>query len=459
VEFGAEPEQLAIQALIEESRSRRTRRPLGRERAAEMTLGAGFLLVAVPLALLAPGGLAWSLWALPLATAYVVASRVHFEVGAGYTYPTQAVFVAILFALPTGSVPLVVAACLIAGNVPGYLTGRVRPGRAVVGLNDAWHSVGPALVLVLAGTTTARWGDWPVYLVALAAQFGCDVAASTTREWLATGTSPRIQLRVLGWVYLVDAVLAPLGLLVALASVDAPWAFVLVLPLLGLLAVFAHERHARIDHALELSHAYRGTALLLGDVVEADDHYTGLHTKGVTALATMVAQEMRLDAQDCRHVELAAILHDVGKISIPKEIINKPGPLTEDEWTVVRTHTIEGQRMLERVGGALGEVGAIVRATHERWDGTGYPDGLEGETIPLPARIVACCDAYHAMRTDRSYRRALPAGFALEEMRSCAGTQFDPAVVEVLVEVVHQLEPELAVGMLDETLLGLVEEA
>ena len=109
-----------------------------------------------------------------------------------------------------------------------------------------------------------------------------------------------------------------------------------------------------------------------------------------------------------RLVEFGALLHDVGKIAIPKEIINKPGPLDEPEWQVIRTHTIEGQRMLAEIGGLMREVGEVVRCSHERFDGGGYPDGLAGDEIPIESRIVFCCDAYNAMTTDRPYRDALP---------------------------------------------------
>jgi HD-GYP domain-containing protein (c-di-GMP phosphodiesterase class II) len=135
-------------------------------------------------------------------------------------------------------------------------------------------------------------------------------------------------------------------------------------------------------------------------------------------------------------VEFAALLHDVGKIAIPKEIINKPGPLDDAEWALMKTHTIEGQRLLDQVGGFMREVGQIVRSSHESFDGRGYPDALAGEAIPLEARVVSCCDAYNAMTTDRSYRRARPPRAAVEELRRCAGTQFDPRVVEAVVAVV-----------------------
>ena len=126
------------------------------------------------------------------------------------------------------------------------------------------------------------------------------------------------------------------------------------------------------------------------------------------------------------------MLHDVGKIAIPKEILNKPAALTESEFEVMKTHTIEGQFMLDRVGGLLGRVGEIVRSCHERWDGTGYPDGLHGEEIPLASRIVFCCDAYNAMTTDRAYRAAHAPGRGDRGALANAGTQFDPRVVAAL---------------------------
>ena len=180
--------------------------------------------------------------------------------------------------------------------------------------------------------------------------------------------------------------------------------------------------------ALELSSAYRGTALLLGDVVEADDSYTGVHSRDVVELCMSVGPLLGLDEDQRRRLEFTALLHDVGKIAIPKEIINKPGRLTDEERAVIETHTIEGESMLERVGGMLGEVGRLVRSCHERYDGLGYPDGLAGEAIPIEARIVCCCDAFNAMTTDRPYRDALSLEEALGELRTHRGTQFDAAV-------------------------------
>jgi putative nucleotidyltransferase with HDIG domain len=236
-------------------------------------------------------------------------------------------------------------------------------------------------------------------------------------------------------VYLIDFGLAPIGLAVAFAAQGNAAGVLLALPLVVLLRVFSRERKVRIDHELELRDAYRGTAFLLGDVIEADDAYTGTHSRDVVTLALAVADELGLTARERRDVEFAALLHDVGKVRIPNEIINKPGPLTDEERKVIEQHTIEGERMLLRVGGLLGEIGRIVRACHERWDGTGYPDGAAGEEIPGIARIVCCCDAFNAMTSDRSYRKALPLHEAMAELIRGRGAQFDPMVVDALIAV------------------------
>ena len=149
-----------------------------------------------------------------------------------------------------------------------------------------------------------------------------------------------------------------------------------------------------------------------------------------------VAEQMGVDEDTLRATEMGALLHDIGKITVPDEIINKPGKLNDEEWAIMRQHTVEGERMLQQVGGLLSSVGVVVRASHERWDGGGYPDGLVGEAIPVPARIVSACDAFNAMTTDRSYRKALPLEVAIAELDKNSGTQFAPDVVDALVAVV-----------------------
>jgi HD-GYP domain-containing protein (c-di-GMP phosphodiesterase class II) len=298
---------------------------------------------------------------------------------------------------------------------------------------DAWWTIGPVLVIGLAAEGAPTLGQWPVYLAALGAQFANESAAWGVREWLHGGASRREQLLESAWVYLVDALLSPIGLVVAIVAVNEPAAALAVLPLAALLLIFSRERAEHIDSMLTLREAYRGTAHVLGDVVEHDDAYTGEHTRGVTQLALDVADQLGLDESAKRNVEFGAILHDVGKIAIPKRIINKRGPLDEREWALIKTHTIEAQRMLDRIGGLMSGIGAIVRSAHERYDGEGYPDGLAGEAIPIESRIIFACDAFNAITTDRPYRKARSEEAAIVELRKNAGTQFDPDVVEVLI--------------------------
>ena len=256
----------------------------------------------------------------------------------------------------------------------------------------------------------------PIYAAALLAQFAFDFASTAARDRLGLGVPPLSLLPVMAWIWVVDSALTPIAILAALGSLAHPELVLFSLPLIGLLAHFARDRKSHIDKALELSNAYRGTAFLLGDVVEADDAYTGLHSQDVVSLVLAVGDELKLGPDERRSAEFTAILHDVGKIKIPKEIINKPGPLTDEERAIINTHTIEGQRMLEKVGGLLGEVGYLVRSCHERWDGAGYPDGLAGEQTPLVARIVCACDAFSAMTTNRPYRQAMSRPEAIEEL-------------------------------------------
>jgi HD-GYP domain-containing protein (c-di-GMP phosphodiesterase class II) len=425
--------------LFARGRNRALAKARGRERAIEQLTGGSFLLVAVAMALYL--GSPRSLDVVTLSTlglAYAIACRAKFDIADGYTVPTELVLVPMLFLLPTPVVPLVVSLSWLLGRLIDSVSGRASVHRAFHVFGDCWHAVGPALVISLSGTQVFSWDSWPVYLLALVSQFAFDFATAAVRARLIDGASPATVLRMILPVYGLDAALAPVGLLAAAASVAlGPEVCLLVIPLAGVLSILSRERQTRIDQALALSEAYQGTALLLGDVVEADDAYTGSHSRGVVELSLAVSDRLGLGFDQRRNVEFAALLHDVGKIAVPNEIINKKGPLDDAEWEVMRQHTIEGERMLKRIGGVLAEVGRIVRASHEDFDGSGYPDGLAGEEIPIEARIVTCCDAFSAMTTTRSYRKAMDTEAALEELRRCAGTQFDPQVVAVLLELVE----------------------
>jgi len=402
------------------------------------TVGAvSFLLAATALAVIAHSDRPFSIGnaALVLVT-WVAVERVKFPVAGGWTYPTMLAFVPALFVLPTPIVPLVAMVAIVLRAAPEMVRGRAPLSMIPAFVSDAWFTIGPALVIVLAGVQDFAWSNWPYYVLALLAQFAFDMTASITWSWLGEGVSPRLQLPLLGWVYLMDAAMAPLGLLIAATASERPGLILLALSPIAMLAAFARERTQRLDQTLALSTAYRGTALLLGDVVEADDHYTGTHSRDVVDLSLGVAVALRLSASVRRNVEFAALLHDIGKIRVPKAIINKPGALDDDEWQILRRHTIDGEKMLRQVGGMLSGIGRLVRSSHERFDGLGYPDGLAGEEIPIESRIVSACDAFSAMTTDRSYRPALALADAIEELRRCAGTQFDPDVVRALVDQV-----------------------
>jgi HD-GYP domain-containing protein (c-di-GMP phosphodiesterase class II) len=422
--------------LLEASRARMGTSFDRRELLVEGLVAVALAAAAVAMAVLLPADRAWApVVGVLLVLLYAAARQVGFEIATGYTSPLILVLIPMLFLLPAPLVPAHVAAGLLIGALVTRARGRRTSARAVLAIGQSWHSVGPALVFVAFGVTRPELADWPVYLLALGAMFVTDAAASSFADRVGLGVPLRAIVRPTLWVYAVDAALAPIGFLAAYLAADSPVGVVLIMPLIGLLWLFARERSRRIDQAIELSGAYRGTALLLGNLVEFDHEYTGSHSRDVVDLAVTVGKRMRLGPAQLRNLEFGALLHDVGKIAVPKEIINKPGPLTDAEWEVMRRHTIEGQRMLESVGGVLTRVGAIVRASHESYDGTGYPDGLAGRAIPIEARICSACDAFSAMTTNRAYRRAMSEGDALLELRRCAGAQFDPLVVAALEHV------------------------
>jgi HD-GYP domain-containing protein (c-di-GMP phosphodiesterase class II) len=167
------------------------------------------------------------------------------------------------------------------------------------------------------------------------------------------------------------------------------------------------------------------------------------HSSGVARLALLVGRRLGMNAEQLDELARAAELHDIGKVGIPDAILDKPGQLDEREWAFIRQHTILGERILSAAP-ALRPVATIVRASHERWDGRGYPDRLRGEEIPLAARIVAVCDAYEAITVDRCYRAARTADDAREELLREAGHQFDPVVVDAFLEELDQ--PQLGNG-------------
>ena len=426
-------------AEVESTRARLRLPAQPRERRAGLALLAVFAAGALLLAQHAGVGGDWIGAFVVLAALYAVAGLVAFEVGPVNTDCSVAPLAAMLVTLPPALIPW----CVVAGASARAAARVVQRSRHISLSLPAVAQVSvpvlaPAAVLVFMAPVSS-WQNWPSIAAALGAYVVADFLASSMFERLAYGTPPALPTLADVSLYTVDLLLAPLGVAMALSAAGHVWALgVVFLPLALLLRVFANERRTRIDQALELSQAYRGTAMLLGNVVETDDAYTGSHSRDVVELAVEVGRRLGLSGDALRDLEFGALLHDVGKIAVPSEIVNKPGKLTEAEWAIMKRHTIEGQRMLENVGGVLARVGVIVRASHEDYDGTGYPDGLAGDAIPIEARICSACDAFSAMTTDRSYRAAMALEDAIAELRRCAGSQFDPRVVATLVSVLEE---------------------
>jgi diguanylate cyclase (GGDEF)-like protein len=730
--------------LLEDSWNTRERSVGRRELVVEAAAGALFLLVAVPLALAALGSHELD---VPLAgllvAVYALTSRmIAFPIGAGNVVPSYLVLVPMLLLLPPGVVPLLTAAGLVAGAAGEVALGRGDAKRVLFALPDAWHALGPAAVLLVAGPVHSLRSPALVYAAAFVAGCLFDLLSATLRERATLAIASRIQLRVSMLVWLVDAGIAPLGLLLAHAMRRDAAAILMILPLNGVLWLFSRERNANLEQAqLRLDLAMRERARLqaavgrLGEAlaakldlaalteivlhgsIEALDAGSGLlslsgatqphrievatpaehavlrvaveqaadaeqpcqierdgvwalalplgfssatgntsgaiavgragrafredeeavmrvlvdrareaaadivaherlrdqaltdaltklgnrrklaadmqrrlqsvspsaplvlllfdldgfkgyndtfghaagdmlldrlarrlaaaveghgrayrlggdefcvlldgrlehddapmavcnaalqeqgegfrvgascgvvtipdeadnpthalqladqrmyankrdtrtssrrqtrdvllqalrerepelhhHLAGVAALAAAVGRRLALSAEQLDELTRAAELHDVGKIAIPDEILHKPAQLDADEWLLMRQHTIIGDRILGAAP-AMRPVAEIVRASHERWDGTGYPDRLGGEQIPLGSRIVSVCDAFHAMTTPRPYQAARDRDGALAELRRCAGTQFDPAVVEAFCALAVEPPP------------------
>jgi diguanylate cyclase (GGDEF)-like protein len=191
------------------------------------------------------------------------------------------------------------------------------------------------------------------------------------------------------------------------------------------------EKGRRIDSA------GRQTRNVLMSVLREREPELGDHLQGVAKLSVELGRRLAFPAEELDILGRAAELHDIGKMAIPDEILHKPGPLNQQEWALLRTHTLVGERILDAAP-AMGPVARIVRWTHERWDGRGYPDGLAGDDVPISSRIIFVCDAFDAMTSERTYKPKIELGDALDELRRNAGTQFDPMIVELLCEVIEE---------------------
>jgi HD-GYP domain-containing protein (c-di-GMP phosphodiesterase class II) len=430
-----------LESLVAEARERRPQPMPTRERAVAAGMAIAYLGATAGLTALLPNDRAGHpLTLVALVLLYALTMRAQFEIGSGYASPTSLAFVPMLFLAPLHVVPLLVAIGYLLAQAPNYVLKRSHADRWLFAFGDNWFALGPVAVIGLLAPGPPSSHHLAVYLLALAVMILLGLVNAVVGDALMYGTPVSQTLRLAGWAYGIGAILMPVAYMVALVSLHHVYALAAVVPLLWLLTVFSRERKERYAAALELNQTYRGTVMVLANVVEADDNYTAYHCRSVVELAGAVGEELRLDQTALQELEIAALLHDVGKIAIPKEILNKPARLTDAEFDLMKTHTLEGQALLDQIGGRLGRVGTIVRSCHERWDGRGYPDGLLGEEIPLAARVVFACDAYSAMTTDRPYRKSIGRDAAIEELRTNAGSQFEPRVVDALVKVVSESE-------------------
>ncbi len=312
-------------------------------------------------------------------------------------------------------------------------------GNATIATSLAWLTYSTILRL---GSEMA-----PALAVAAIVYFLANtIPVSMAIGWSQGANPMRFWAREFPWYlpfYLVGAILAAVAHLV---SLKVGWTTSLLLvPVIYTIyrayqaqraTVRARERHLEDTEALHLR-TIEGLAM----AIEAKDHGTHDHLLRVRVYVSEIGAALKLDKLEMQALVTASFLHDIGKLAIPEHILNKPGKLTKEEFEKIKTHPQVGAEILERVRFPYPVV-PIVRAHHESWDGTGYPDGLKGEEIPIGARILTVVDCFDALASDRPYRRALPAGEAMAFVKSKAGTQFDPRIVEVLEQRYIELEQQ-----------------
>jgi hypothetical protein len=351
-----------------------------------------------------------------------------------------------------------------------------RDTREILGTLFVWGMAGGALVAAVYATAAGRWNAATAGLIALmavAAVVGRLVPwQRLRREWQLTLywaslfaivaavyvfelptlalllLMPMMALTAFFWEHRVVMIVNLVGAAALFTlpvdtgdAVDAASALIITLPALIAVAVLAGVLAARFNTMRRAERArYKATIEALSTALTARDGYTGEHSHETLWLVNAICEELRLTENACEYVADVALLHDIGKIGIPNEILHEPGKLDDAQWEVMKQHPVIGERIVVTVPG-LEEVARAIRHEHERWDGGGYPDGLKAGEIPLASRIVLVCDAFHAMTSDRPYRRAMSVEDARLELSRNAGTQFDPTVVGALLHVLDRREP------------------
>ena len=225
-------------------------------------------------------------------------------------------------------------------------------------------------------------------------------------------------------------------------TTDAASALIVTLPALVAVAALAGVLAGRF-HSMRAAERgrYKATIEALSTALTARDGYTGEHSHETLWLVESICNELRLSTNEMDYVADVALLHDIGKIGIPNEVLHEPGKLSDEQWEIMKQHPVIGERIVKTVPG-LEEVARAIRHEHEHWNGSGYPDGLKAGQIPLASRIVLVCDAFHAMTSDRPYRMAMSVEDARLELSRNAGTQFDPHVVGALLKVLDARNAE-----------------
>jgi putative nucleotidyltransferase with HDIG domain len=212
------------------------------------------------------------------------------------------------------------------------------------------------------------------------------------------------------------------------------------LPDVELVSVLSGQAAAAIENARlyeKLEQSYLSTIVTLSGIAESKDFYTDKHMKDIAEYSVDIARKLGLQETDVENIRMAALLHDLGKVTVPDDILKKPGRLSAEEMEVIRKHPSHGAKMIEPIE-PMKDAREIIRHHHEFYDGSGYPDGLKGKDIPLGARIIAVADAFDAMTTNRPYRKALPMDKVVKEMKDFSGIQFDPHIVEIFIEILRE---------------------
>jgi len=398
----------------------------------------------------------FQLWDLNLLQAFIIFGVLVFlteiyEVELTYKRMTSTAIAVCLATLLLGGALLAITVTLI-----GTLMAEIilRWGRLAEGLmNFIWRvsfNTGQLILSIFAASLVFSWlGGRPLIVTGLAGTdlafynqiipaLGAFVAFALVNNFLVAGVITLTQRTSLIYHLMFDIKhlmvqllsLGVLGVLMAVVYAQSPWNLLLVLIPLGLV-------HVSLRSYMKLRHETKKTFESIVEMLHARDPYTYEHSKDVAELATAIAQKLKLHQDQVEQIRSAALIHDIGKLGVPDSILRKPGPLTEDEWRLMKKHPDIGADLIKELE-IYRDIVDIIRYEHERWDGSGYPKGLKGEEIPIGARVVAAADIYHALTTERPYRPAYSHEEALRMIQGMRGEALDPQVVDALLSVLEE---------------------